>query len=194
MYLTLYKCCPALTSFEHFWLCLLRSVNHLDSSEISSWCQESDFSVRPCVALISDRLNKILNLTRQTNILWAFPFIASTSQVTKVYRNLHLVSYKMLNLTSFFNYRLITAYLLLRVNLDKIMHARWDFDASSARTRRVSALDKHQNWSASALCCLNSRAQCKYTVVNLIHTRRKQAFFVFHYVIIRHISTFNKVI
>ena len=38
-------------------------------------------------------------------------------------------------------YRLITAYLLLRVNLDKIMHARWDFDASSARTRRVSALD-----------------------------------------------------
>ena len=56
------------------------------------------------------------------------------------------------------NYRLITAYLLLRVNLDKIMHAHWDFDASSARTRRVSALDKHQNWSASALFCLNSRA------------------------------------
>ena len=28
-------------------------------------------------------------------------------------------------------YRLITAYLLLQVNLDKIMHARWDFDASS---------------------------------------------------------------
>ena len=27
------------------------------------------------------------------------------------------------------NYRLITAYLLLRVNLDKIMHARRDFDA-----------------------------------------------------------------
>ena len=49
-------------------------------------------------------------------------------------------------------YRLIhvTAYLLLRVNCDKIMHARWDFDASSAQTRRVSALDKHQNWSASA--------------------------------------------
>ena len=74
------------------------------------------------------------------------------------------------------NYRLITAYLLLRVNLDKIMHARWDFDASSARTRRVSALDKHQNWSASALFCLNSRAQSKYAVVNLIHTRRKQTF------------------
>ena len=71
-------------------------------------------------------------------------------------------------------YRLMTAYLLLRVNLDKIMHARWDFDASSARTRRVSALDKHQNWSASALFCLNSRAQSEYAVVNLIHTRRKQ--------------------
>ena len=76
-------------------------------------------------------------------------------------------------------YRLITAYLLLRVNLDKIMHARWDFDASSARTRRVSALDKHQNWSASALFCLNSRAQSKYAVVNLIHTRRKQTFLSF---------------
>ena len=71
------------------------------------------------------------------------------------------------------------AYLLLRVNLDKIMHARWDFDASSARTRRVSALDKHQNWSASALFCLNSRAQSKYAVVNLIHTRRTQTFLSF---------------
>ena len=75
-----------------------------------------------------------------------------------------------------FTTTLITAYLLLRVNLDKIMHARWDFDASSARTRRVSALDKHQNWSASALFCLNSWAQSKYAVVNLIHTRRKQTF------------------
>ena len=62
------------------------------------------------------------------------------------------------------NYRLITAYLLLRVNLDKIMHARWDFDASSARTRRVSALVKHQNWSPSALFCLNSRAQINMQV------------------------------
>ena len=77
------------------------------------------------------------------------------------------------------NYRFITAYLLLRVKLDKIMHARWDFDASSARTRRVSALDRHQNWSASALFCLNSRAQSKYAVVNLIHTRRKQTFLSF---------------
>ena len=75
------------------------------------------------------------------------------------------------------NSRLITAYILLRVNLDKIMHARWDFDASSARTRRVGALDKHQNWSVSALLCLNSRAQSKYAVVNLIHTQRKESFF-----------------
>ena len=52
--------------------------------------------------------------------------------------------------------------------------ALFDFDASSARPRRVtsarpqrltsalpltvSALDKHQNQSASALICLNSRA------------------------------------
>ena len=32
---------------------------------------------------------------------------------------------------------------------DKIMHARWEFDVFSAQTRRVSALDKHQNWSES---------------------------------------------
>ena len=55
-------------------------------------------------------------------------------------------------------YRLITAYLLLRVNCDKIMHARWDFDVSSARTRKVSALDKHQNSSESALFCHDSQA------------------------------------
>ena len=90
-----------------------------------------------------------------------------------------------------FNYRLITAYLLLRVNLDKIMHARWDFYASSARTRRVSALDKHQNWRASALFCLNSRAQSKYAVVNLIHTRRKQTFLSFIMWWIRHFSKLN---
>ena len=36
-----------------------------------------------------------------------------------------------------FNYRLITAYLLLRVNLDKIMHARWDFNASSAQAWKL---------------------------------------------------------
>ena len=77
------------------------------------------------------------------------------------------------------NCRLITAYLLLRVNLDKIMHALWNFDASSKRTWRVSALNKHQNWSASALFCLNSRAQSKYTIVNLIHTQRKQTFLSF---------------
>ena len=90
---------------------------------------------------------------------------------------MHLQDWRIGKLNNFLvNYRLITVYLLLRVNLDKIMHARWDFDASSARTRRVSTLDKHQNWSASALFCLNSRAQSQYAVVNLIHTRRKQTF------------------
>ena len=57
-----------------------------------------------------------------------------------------------------FLYRLISAYLLLQVNCDKIMHARWDFDVTSARTQRMSALDNHQNWSTSALFCHNSRA------------------------------------
>ena len=38
------------------------------------------------------------------------------------------------------NYRLITVCLLLQVNGDKIMHVRWDFDASNARTCRVSTV------------------------------------------------------
>ena len=85
-------------------------------------------------------------------------------------------SYDAITYTVKYNCRLITAYLLLQVNLDKIMHVRWDFDASSAR--RVSALDKHQNWSVSALVCLNSQAQSKYAVVDLIHTQRKQTFWL----------------
>ena len=38
------------------------------------------------------------------------------------------------------NYRLITANLILRVNCDKIMHARWDFEVSDTWTKRVKAL------------------------------------------------------
>ena len=53
--------------------------------------------------------------------------------------------YKMIETLGGHTYGLITAYLLLRVSLDKIMHAGCDFDASSARTRRVSAFDKHQS-------------------------------------------------
>ena len=68
---------------------------------------------------------------------------------------------------------IITAYLRLWVNCDKIMHARWDFDVSNAQTLRVSALDKHQNWIKSALFCHNFRAQGKYAVINLIHTWHK---------------------
>ena len=64
------------------------------------------------------------------------------------------------------NYGLITAYVFLLVNCDKIMHARWDFDVSNAWTQNVSALDKHQNWSKSALFCHNSWAQIKYPVIN----------------------------
>ena len=92
---------------------------------------------------------------------WEVPLWMNGSNHSK-YLLLQLLCFAP-NLQSFNvnNYRLITAYLLLQVNLDKIMHARWDFDASSARTRRVSALDKHQNWRATALFCLNSRAQSK---------------------------------
>ena len=76
----------------------------------------------------------------------------------------------------FVNYELITAYLPLRVNLDKIMHLCWDFDASSTQIGNVSALDKHQSRSASTLSCLNSRAQSKNKVINLIHTWHKRTF------------------
>ena len=55
----------------------------------------------------------------------------------------------------------------------EIMHTYSDFDASNARTRRVSALDKHSNGSENALFCHNSRAQSKYAVINLIHTRHE---------------------
>ena len=44
------------------------------------------------------------------------------------------------------------------------MHARWDFDASSARTQRVSAPDKHQNWSYN-MCVVFA----EYMNVNLTH-------------------------
>ena len=66
-------------------------------------------------------------------------------------------------------YRLITVYLLKQVNCDKIMHVRWDFDVSNARTQRVCALDKHENWSESALFCYNSWTKSKYA----IHTWHK---------------------
>ena len=93
------------------------------------------------------------------------------------YINTYTAVYRILWKSPLFQFLL--SYTILRVNLDKIMHARWEFDASSARNRRVSTLDKHQNWSASALFCLNSRAQSKYAVVNLIHTQRKQTFLSF---------------
>ena len=35
-------------------------------------------------------------------------------------------------------------FLLLKVNCDKKVHARWNFDASSAWTRRLSAQEKHK--------------------------------------------------
>ena len=61
-------------------------------------------------------------------------------------------------------YGLINTYIFLRVNCNKIMHARWNSDAPSA-------LVEHQNWSESALFCNNSRSQ--YAVINLILTRHK---------------------
>ena len=36
----------------------------------------------------------------------------------------------------FFDYRLIIVYLLLQENCGKIIHARWNFDASNARNQK----------------------------------------------------------
>ena len=51
---------------------------------------------------------------------------------------LKMLKYPICHNSTVFIYKLITAHLLLRVNCDKIMHARWDFDASSAQTWRFS--------------------------------------------------------
>ena len=113
--------------------------------------------------------------------------IGSTNWVKTVLLPLILMLVKSFRLEHS-NYRLITAYSLLRVNLDKIMHVRWDFDASSAQTRRMNALDKHQKLSACVLFCLNSRAQSKYTVIYLTHTGHKRTYYFF----IRFDKTFYK--
>ena len=44
------------------------------------------------------------------------------------------------------------------MNLDKIMHARWDFDASSARTRRVSALDSALDYQQNIITRLENKS------------------------------------
>ena len=118
--------------------------------------------------------------TFQNSIFISIFGIIMKSGFIWVQKSLKLVIFEITVEILWINCRLITAYLLLQVNLDKIMHARWDFDVSSAWTRRVSALDKHQNWSASVLFCVNSRAQNKYAVVNLIHKQcYKQTFLSF---------------
>ena len=130
------------------------------------------------IFLVSMKFRNIRGVLRTMKANWQklYHQNPSTPFCTHINFNVLVVGLNVREIKFQNTYRLITAYLLLRVNLDKIMYARWDFDASSARTRRVSALDKHQNWSASALFCLNSQAQSKYAVVNLIHTRRKQTF------------------
>ena len=79
----------------------------------------------------------------------------------------------------FIIHRLISAYSLFRVNT----RTAWDFDASNARTRRMTAMDKHQDWRENTLFCLNSRAQIKYGVVKLIYMRQKRTVCLIYYVI-----------
>ena len=59
------------------------------------------------------------NFSQQAPILWVYSVFGSLTMAAPVG---HLTV--KFNSTKFNSYRLITAYLLLRVNLDKIMHAR----------------------------------------------------------------------
>ena len=54
------------------------------------------------------------------------------------------------------NYRLITAYLLLRVNCDKIMHACWDFDVSNTQTQRGVGQASKLKWKCIILSQFSS--------------------------------------
>ena len=56
----------------------------------------------------------------------------------------------------------------------------------------MSALDKYQNWSASALVYHNSQPQSKYAVINIIHTWNKHNFQSFY--VVRHFTKFLKII
>ena len=72
-----------------------------------------------------------------------------------------------------FKFQLLLCYsILLRGEINKIMHML-RFYASSAQIWKVSSMNKHENWRATALFCHNSQAQSKYAVVNLIHTWHK---------------------
>ena len=71
------------------------------------------------------------------------------------------------------DYRLMTAYLLLLVNCDKVMHARQDFDVSNAHTRRVSTLDKHQNRTKAYYFVTVIEHKVNTQSLILIHTKHK---------------------
>ena len=140
-------------------LCCFKNCNFCHLFQFFFWFHPLHFPIPSFVCSFS--VFFLIN----SNLIFFFPSVII--DLLLLFSSLYLFSVCLIV------YRLITAYLLLRGSCDKIMHARWNFDASSARTRRVSALDKHQNWSADALFCHNSRA---YVVLNLIHTRRERTF------------------
>ena len=74
-------------------------------------------------------------------------------------------------------YRL-TAYLLLRMNLDKIMHTHWDVDASSSMNPRGKCTGQASKSKVMCIILFNSRALSKYAVINLIHTQHKKTSFL----------------
>ena len=138
--------CQAL-SLKHSLHSLLSTVANIDNEntrnehECQYWRSQSNF-------LIVFKLFVIL-ISKEMSYFFLQPMGNFTAQIC-------CLEDTGVNLTNY--YRLIPAYLLLGVNYDKIMHASWDFDVLSARTRRVSAFDKYQNWSPIALFFHNSQA------------------------------------
>ena len=70
-------------------------------------------------------------------------------------------------------HRLITAYLLLRVNFDKIMQGALRFWCIKCMKRKGECIEQASKLKPKCIIYHNSRAQSKYTVVSLIYTRRK---------------------
>ena len=140
---------PCKSSLPSSWWKLTTSFSCSNLTQCNIWLSGSSINGHwrflPIQQVLMNNALRVLTWSRH---------MPASFQVTCSSGLLNMPAYIPINV-----YWLIAAYLLWRVHVDKIMYARWDFNASSA-------LDKHQKWSASLLFCLNSRAQS--------HTRHRR--------------------